>query len=62
MAQSGPKMTRYRLVGMQAAQAITSSEAIQNSNLLYLTAKIIPGILHNLQHKNEEFLLRFQSK
>ncbi|KTW31455.1 hypothetical protein T552_00097 [Pneumocystis carinii B80] len=62
MAQSGPKMTRYRLVGMQAAQAITSSEAIQNSNLLYLTAKIIPGILHNLQHKNEDFLLRFQSK
>ncbi|KTW32762.1 uncharacterized protein T551_00247 [Pneumocystis jirovecii RU7] len=62
MAQSGPKMTRYRLVGMQAAQAITSCEAIQNSNLRYLTAKIIPGILHNLEHKNEEFLLHLQSK
>lgn len=47
---------------MQAAQAITSCEAIQNSNLRYLTAKIIPGILHNLEHKNEEFLLHLQSK
>ncbi|KAG4306404.1 hypothetical protein PORY_000392 [Pneumocystis oryctolagi] len=62
MAQSGPKMTRYRLVGMQAAQAITSCEAIQSSNLRYLTAKIIPGILHNLQHKSEKFLLHLQSK
>lgn len=62
MAQSGPKMTRYRLVGMQAAQAITSCESIQSSNLRYLIAKIIPGILHNLQHKGEGFLLRLQSK
>ncbi|KAG5438399.1 hypothetical protein PCANB_002888 [Pneumocystis canis] len=46
MAQSGPKMTRYRLVGMQAAQAITSCEAIQSSNLRYLTAKIIPENFH----------------